>query len=67
MAVDPEAIAKTFVAQYYQTFDTNRAALGGLYVSVRYSRLSTNHRSVGELSVQFADICLTPYSAPNQR
>jgi hypothetical protein len=28
-----EAIGVQFLASYYQTFDTNRAALGALYVS----------------------------------
>ena len=34
--LEPEmanAIAETFITQYYQTFDTNRAALAALYVS----------------------------------
>lgn len=29
-----QAIAETFVTQYYQTFDTNRSALASLYVSL---------------------------------
>nr|ACN33761.1 unknown [Zea mays] len=31
MAMDPDAVAKAFVEHYYRTFDTNRAALVGLY------------------------------------
>ena len=31
--MDPQSIAQTFITQYYQMFDTNRAALGSLYVS----------------------------------
>ncbi|XP_074575498.1 nuclear transport factor 2B-like [Curcuma longa] len=30
-AMDPDAVAKAFVEHYYRTFDSNRAALGGLY------------------------------------
>ncbi|KAF8653822.1 hypothetical protein HU200_061946 [Digitaria exilis] len=29
--MDPDAVAKAFVGHYYQTFDSNRAALVGLY------------------------------------
>uniref|UniRef100_A0A804NP46 NTF2 domain-containing protein n=1 Tax=Zea mays TaxID=4577 RepID=A0A804NP46_MAIZE len=29
--MDPDAVAKAFVEHYYRTFDTNRAALVGLY------------------------------------
>ncbi|KAL6900728.1 hypothetical protein ACP4OV_005404 [Aristida adscensionis] len=29
--MDPDAVAKAFVEHYYRTFDTNRAALAGLY------------------------------------
>ncbi|KAK8916364.1 Nuclear transport factor 2 [Platanthera zijinensis] len=29
--MDPDAVARAFVEHYYRTFDTNRAALGGLY------------------------------------
>ncbi|KAJ6833461.1 nuclear transport factor 2-like [Iris pallida] len=29
--MDAEAVAKAFVAHYYQTFDTNRAGLANLY------------------------------------
>ncbi|KAK1606610.1 hypothetical protein QYE76_030283 [Lolium multiflorum] len=29
--MDPDAVAKAFVQHYYQTFDSNRAALAGLY------------------------------------
>ena len=29
--MDPDAVAKAFVDHYYQTFDSNRAALAGLY------------------------------------
>ncbi|RRT76946.1 hypothetical protein BHE74_00009281 [Ensete ventricosum] len=29
--MDQDAVAKAFVDHYYQTFDSNRAALGGLY------------------------------------
>lgn len=32
MSASPEDIAKAFVQHYYQTFDTNRAAISGLYV-----------------------------------
>jgi hypothetical protein len=31
LAMDPDAVAKAFVDHYYQTFDTNRPALVGLY------------------------------------
>ncbi|KAI9088793.1 hypothetical protein DFS34DRAFT_419771 [Phlyctochytrium arcticum] len=31
MAADPQAVAKSFVDYYYQTFDTNRAGLAALY------------------------------------
>jgi len=31
--MDPLAIANTFISQYYQTFNTNKQALGALYVS----------------------------------
>uniref|UniRef100_M8BP60 Nuclear transport factor 2 n=1 Tax=Aegilops tauschii TaxID=37682 RepID=M8BP60_AEGTA len=29
--MDPDSVAKAFVEHYYRTFDTNRAALVGLY------------------------------------
>ncbi|TVU04921.1 hypothetical protein EJB05_48065 [Eragrostis curvula] len=29
--MDPDAVAKAFVEHYYKTFDSNRAALAGLY------------------------------------
>jgi len=29
---DPKAVGQQFLAAFYQTFDTNRAALGNLYV-----------------------------------
>jgi hypothetical protein len=29
--MDPDTVAKAFVEHYYRTFDSNRAALGGLY------------------------------------
>jgi Nuclear transport factor 2 (NTF2) domain len=29
--MDPDSVAKAFVEHYYRTFDSNRAALGGLY------------------------------------
>ncbi|KAK8968406.1 Nuclear transport factor 2 [Platanthera guangdongensis] len=29
--MDPDAAARAFLEHYYRTFDTNRAALGGLY------------------------------------
>jgi Nuclear transport factor 2 (NTF2) domain len=29
--MDPDSVAKAFVEHYYRTFDTNRAALSGLY------------------------------------
>lgn len=31
MAADPDAVAKAFTDHYYNTFDTNRGALGPLY------------------------------------
>eukprot|EP00887_Chlorella_sp_A99_P004916 scaffold4.g4916.t1 len=31
MAVDPDSVAKAFTDHYYSQFDTNRAALAGLY------------------------------------
>lgn len=31
MAADPDAVAKAFTDHYYNTFDTNRQALGPLY------------------------------------
>lgn len=31
MAADPDAVAKAFTDHYYNTFDTNRPALAGLY------------------------------------
>lgn len=39
ISCDPQvlAIAQQFLAQYYQIFDSNRAALAALYVSVPMS------------------------------
>lgn len=54
--MDPKQIAEQFVAQYYQTFDTNRAALGNIYVRF-YTESCTQqwwpprlHSSVGHCS-----------------